>query len=109
MAFLPVNIFLAVLFLFGIVWGWEGEELRQFFGVLSAIFMLPLWTVSLYNISGDPSCCSIFVLNNWLPTALIVNVLWWNVVLMYFTGAHLMQTLGRDEPIGKAFKKMRKQ
>ncbi len=109
MAFLPVNIFLAILFLFGIIWGWEGEELRQFFAVLSSIFMFPLWAVSLYSISGDPSCCSIVVLNGWLPTVLLVNLLWWNVVLMYFTGAHLMQTLGREEPISKGFKKMRKQ
>jgi|SRR5207249_9900314 len=108
MAFLPVNIFLAILFLFGIIWGWEGEELRQFFAVLSSIFMFPLWAVSLYSISGDPSCCSIVVLNGWLPTVLLVNLLWWNVVLMYFTGAHLMQTLGREEPISKGFKKMRK-
>jgi len=108
-AFLPVNIFLAVLFLFGIVWGWEGEELRQFFAVLSSIFMFPLWLSPLVSIVDDSTCCTIGTLNSWLPTVLVVNLLWWNVVLMYFTGAHLMQTLGREEPISKGFKKMRKQ
>ena len=108
MAFLPVNVFLVFVFLLGIIWGWEGEELRQFFAVLSATFMFPLWLTPLFNIIDDTSCCSTGSVNGWLPTALLVNILWWNVVLMYFTGAHLMQTLGREEPLSKAFKKARK-
>ena len=108
MAFLPLNIFLAVLFLFGIIWGWEGEELRQFFAVLSSIFMLPLWMTSLYNLTESSGTISVTIVPGWLPTVLIVNLLWWNVALMYFTGAHLMQSLGREDPVGKAFKKMRK-
>ena len=108
MAFLPLNVFLAVLFLFGIVWGWEGEELRQFFAVLSSIFMFPLWMVSLYSLNDSSGSMTLTVMKGWLPTVLLVNLLWWNVTLMYFTGAHLMQTLGREDPVGKAFKKMRK-
>lgn len=108
MAFLPVNIFLGVLFLFGIVWGWEGEELRQLFAVFSATFMLPLWTASLYSIVESSGTLSISVTPKWLPTVLLVNLLWWTVTLMYFTGAHLMQTLGREDPLSKAFKKARR-
>jgi hypothetical protein len=108
MAFLPVNVFLAVLFLFGIVWGWEGEELRQFFAVVSSIFMFPLWLTPLFSIVDDTVCCTFKSNPGWLPTLLLVNLLWWNVALMYFTGAHLISTLGREDPLSKGFKRLRK-
>lgn len=109
MAFLPLNLFLAGVFLFGVAWGWEGQEERQFFAVLSSIFMLPLWlTDSLYSLVQNGSTLSITVTTGWLPTVLVVNIVWWNVVLMYFTGAHLMQSLNREEPLGRALKRLRK-
>ena len=101
MAFLPINVFVAVLFLFGVIWGWEGELLRRFFAVISAIFMFPLWTISLYNIVDDGTCCTVFVLKGWLPTVLLTGgLLWWNIALMYFTVAHVFELLDRD-PIGR--------
>lgn len=108
MAFLPINLFMAVLFLFAIVWGWEGEEMRQFLAIISSIFMFSLWLSPLYSIVDDTACCTIAKTNGWLPTFVLVGVLWLNMALMYFTGAHLMQTLGREEPVGKALKRLRK-
>jgi hypothetical protein len=109
MAFLPLNIMLAAFFIFGIVWGWEGQEERQFFAVLSSIFMFPLWLTPLYSLVGTSvNTVLVAITPGWLPTVLVVNILWWNVVLMYFTGAHMMQTLGRTEPVGKALKRLRK-
>jgi hypothetical protein len=108
MGFLPINILMAILFLFSIIWGWEGEEMRQFFAVISSFFMFPLWWFPLFSITNDAGCCTIVTTNGWLPTFILTNALWWNVALMYFTGAHLMETMGRIEPIGKALKRLRK-
>jgi hypothetical protein len=99
-AFLPINVFLAVVFLFGVVWGWEGELLRRMFGVFSAIFMFPLWTAPLYSIASDTACCTIVTTSGWLPTILLANLLWWNIILAYFTVAHVFELLDRD-PIGR--------
>ena len=104
----PLNIIVIILFLFGIVWGWEGQEERQFFAVLSSIFMFPLWFAPLITLVQSGNAIIVVRTASWLPTFLLVNILWWNVTLMYFTGAHLMQTLGRSEPIGNAIKKLRK-
>ena len=109
MAYLPLNIFFAVLFLFAIIWGWDGEEMRQLFAVISSIFMLPLWLNPLFSIVETGGVVSIVSKSGWLPTFLLGNILFWNVVLMYWTGIHLMETLGRQEPIGKGLKRLRKQ
>ena len=109
MAFLPVNIFFAVLFVFGVIWGWEGEEMRQFFAVISSIFMFPLWLSPLFIITESSGIVSFVSKPGWLPTLILGNIMFWNVVLMYWTGIHLMETLGRQEPIGKGLKRLRKQ
>jgi hypothetical protein len=109
MGFLPINIFMVVVYLLGIIWGWEGEEMRQFFANVSSFFMFSLWLIPLFSITNDAGCCTIVKTSGWLPTGILEFVLFWNVVLMYFTGAHLMQTLGREEPIGKGLKRLRKQ
>lgn len=108
MAFLPVNWLMAAFFLLGIVWGWEGEAERQFFAVISSIFMFPLWLIPLFNIVDDGTCCTLVTVNGWLPTTLLVNFLWWNVVLMLFTGSHFMSSLERDDPFQKLMRRMRK-
>ena len=71
--------------------------------------MLPLWLNPLYSIVETGGVVSITSSPNWLPTFLLGNILFWNVVLMYWTGIHLMETLGRQEPIGKGLKRLRKQ
>jgi hypothetical protein len=109
MAFLPVNILFSVLFLVGIIWGWEGEAERNLFAVISSIFMFPLWFAPLFSIVDDGSGVVLSSVPNWLPTIMLENILFWNVVLMYFTGAHLMETIGRGDPIGKLMNKARKQ
>lgn len=109
MAYLPLNLFFAALFILGIIWGWEGEEERQFFAVISSLAMFPLWLAPLYNIVETGGVVSITRITGWLPTFIIFWILWWNVALMYFTGAHLMGTLGREEPLGKGLKRLRKQ
>ena len=93
------------VFLFGIVWGWEGEEERQFFAVLSSIALFSVWYVPFLSIV-DAS--SIVTVNNWLTTSQLFWLSWFNVALMYFTAAHLMQTLNREEPVGRAIKRLRK-
>ena len=103
-----VNIFVAVLFLIGIIWGWEGDEERQFFAVLSSLFMFQLWTLPLFAIIDNGSGISFSSKAAWLPTGILTNLLFWNVVLMYFTGAHLIGTLGYEEPIGKKLKSLRR-
>ena len=108
MAFLPVNWLMAGLFLFGVAWGWEGEAERQFFAVISSIFMFPLWLTPLFNIVDDGTCCTLVSVNGWLPTTLLVNALWWNLVLMYFTGSHFMASLERESPTAKLLKRLRK-
>jgi len=107
-AFLPINLFIIAMFLLSIIWGWEGEEERQFFAMISSFFMFPIWLNPMYLLASDTVCCTVVKVNTWLPTFILGNVLFWNVVLMYFTGAHLMQTLGREEPIGKGLKRLRK-
>ena len=102
------NIFFAVLFLVGIIWGWEGQEERQLFALFSALFMFPLWFLPLFTIIDNGAGISFSSTPGWLPTGILVNLLWWNVVLMYFTGAHLMETLGRQDPLSKGLKKLRK-
>ena len=103
-----VNIFMAVLFLIGIIWGWEGEAERQFFAVISSIFMFPLWLLPLFTIIDNGSGITFSSTPGWLPTGIFENLLFWNVVLMYFTGAHLMAELGREEPVGRMLKKVRR-
>jgi len=109
LAFLPINILMVVLFLFAVVWGWEGEEMRQLFALISSVFMLPLWLNPLYSIVETGGVISIVRNPNWLPTFILGNILFWNVVLMYWTGIHLMETLGRQDPVGKGLKRLRKQ
>lgn len=106
--FLPVNLLMAAIFLFGIAWGWDGEAERQFFAIVSSIFMLSVWLAPLFNIVDDGTCCTLVSINGWLPTALLENILFWNVVLMYFTGAHFMASLERDEPMAKLIRRLRK-
>lgn len=108
MAFFPVNIFFAVLFIFGIIWGWDGEGERQFFALFSSIFMFPLWLLPFYSIVDDSVCCTISTVNGWLPTGILENILLWNAVLMLFTGSHLMESMERDDPLQKAVRRMRK-
>jgi len=109
MAYLPLNIFFAMLFMLSIWWGWEGEEMRQLFALISSVFMLPLWLNPLYSIVETGGAIAIVRNPGWLPTFILGNILFWNVVLMYWTGIHLMETLGRQEPIGKGLKRLRKQ
>jgi hypothetical protein len=109
MAYLPLNIFFVVLYAAFIWWGWEGEEMRQLFSVISSIFMFPLWLLPLFSVVDDSVCCTITATNGWLPTGMLEPILFWNVVLMYWTAMHLMQTAGREEPIGKGLKRLRKQ
>ena len=108
MAFLPVNFFFVALFVFGIVWGWEGEEMRQLFALISSIFMFPLWFSPLYIITENSGTIAFVSRANWLPTFILGNILFWNMVLMYWTGIHLMETLGRQDPVGKGLKRLRK-
>lgn len=108
MAFLPVNWLLAGLFLFGVAWGWDGEAERQFFAVISSVFMFGLWLTPLFNIVDDGTCCTLVSVNGWLPTNLLFLILWFNVALMYFTAAHFMAALEREEPMAKLIRRMRK-
>lgn len=105
MAFLPLNLFFAGLFLFTIAWGWDGQEARQLMGVFASIFMFPLWLLPLYNLIDGTS---IVTIKGWLPTGILENLLIWNVVLMLFTAEHLMETLNREDPLGRAMKRLRK-
>jgi len=98
-----------MLFMLSIWWGWEGEEMRQLFAVISSIFMFPLWLSPLYSIVETGGTINIVRNAGWLPTFILGNILFWNLVLMYWTGIHLMETLGRQEPIGKGLKRLRKQ
>src|SRR3989442_12827779 len=59
MAYLPLNIFFAMLFMLSVWWGWEGEEMRQLFAMISSIFMLPLWLNPLYSIAETGGAISI--------------------------------------------------
>ena len=108
MAYLPLNIFFAVLFLGSVWWGWEGEEMRQLFALISSIFMFQLWLNPLYSIVETGGVITITKNAGWLPTFILGNILFWNVVLMYWTGIHLMETLGRQDPVGKGLKRLRK-
>lgn len=108
MAFLPLNAFFAVLFILGIMWGWDGEGERQFFAVFSAIFMFPLWLLPLYSVVEVSGVISIKLTTGWLPTGILENLLFWNAVLMLFTGSHLMESLERDDPLQKVIRRMRK-
>jgi len=83
--------------------------MRQFFAVISAFFMFPLWFSPLFIIIENSGVISFVSKPGWLPTGILEPLLFWNVVLMYWTGVHLMQTLGREEPIGKGLKRLRKQ
>jgi len=109
MAYLPLNIFFAVLFMLSILWGWEGEEMRQLFALISSIFMFPLWLNPLYSIVETGGVITIAKNTGWLPTFILGNILFWNLVLMYWTGIHLMESLGRQDPVGKGLKRLRKQ
>lgn len=109
MAFVPINIFMAAIFLFGVAWGWEGQEERQFFAILSSVSMFSLWLQPLYSVNQLASGTLVISVNaTWLPTFVLFWLLWWNVALMYFTGAHLMQTMGYTEPVGNYIKNKRK-
>ena len=109
MAYLPLNIFFAMLFMLSVWWGWEGEEMRQLFAVISSIFMLPLWLNPLFSIVETGGVISIRSNPGWLPTFILGNIIFWNLILMYWTGIHLMETLGRQDPVGKGLKRLRKQ
>lgn len=107
MAFLPVNWLMMAVYLFGVVWGWEGEELRRLFAVISSIFMFSLWLIPLYSITYSTTIA--FSSNpGWLPTNILENILFWNTILMYWTGVHFIEQLGYDDPIGKGIKRIRK-
>lgn len=109
MGYLPINFLMAFFFLILIIWGWEGEEMRQFLALLSAIFMFPLWLSPMFSLVDDTACCTVASTSGWLPTFILTGILWVNVALMYFTGAHLMETLGREDPVSKGLKRLRKQ
>jgi hypothetical protein len=96
MAFLPMNIVLIFFFGIFVFWGWEGELMRRLFAVISATFMLPQWTTNLLLLTESGNTVLIQQVKGWLPTYILVNVLWWNVVLMLWTWAHTVEGLERD-------------
>jgi len=106
MAFLPVNILFVAIYLFGVAWGWEGEELRRLFAVVSSIFMFSLWLIPLYTITFSTTI-SFVSSPRWLPTNLLENILFWNAILMYWTGVHLIEMLGLEDPVSKVIKKVK--
>jgi len=107
MAFVPVNLLLMAIYLFGVVWGWEGEELRRLFAIVSSVFMFSLWLIPLYTITFSTTIG--FVSSpGWLPTNLLENILFWNAILMYWTGVHLIEMLGFEDPVSRGIKRVRK-
>lgn len=96
MAFLPLNLLLVLILAAFFIWAWDGELVRQVFGLFSAIFMLPMWLNPLYSIVDTGTCCTIVRTTGWLPTFIFGTIVFWNVILMYAANAHILQTLDRD-------------
>src|SRR5438552_8483181 len=82
MAYLPLNIFFAMLFMLSVWWGWEGEEMRQLFAMISSIFMLPLWLNPLFSIVETGGVISIRSNSGWFSTFILVYIIYRYLILM---------------------------
>jgi hypothetical protein len=96
MAFLPINLFMLVLFVFGVVWGWEGETLRHVFALVCSTFIFPLIYLPLYSIVDDSVCCTIVATNGWLPTLFFQFFAYFWLALCFANWAHVMEADQRD-------------